>query len=162
MIFFQCVLILIFFCCPQRHSDSHLKWLSPLLSPLSSVHPMYSPMFHITSIQLQVCSLCASSCFRRMLWLLLCPMHVSVYVFAHTYVSVHVCMCIHHVYNKVYSKSIYYHDNRKIDTVTQDYVQQSVLIHVQASRLARGTLMWSLSTHNWSAYGINMANAAAA
>ena len=30
--------------------------------------------------------------------------HVSVYVFAHTYVSVHVCMCIHHVYNKVVSK----------------------------------------------------------
>ena len=74
------------------------------------------------------------------IYILLCPMHVSVYVFAHTYVSVHV----------------------KIDTVTQDYVQQSVLIHVQASRLARGTLMWSLSTHNWSTYGINMANAAAA
>ena len=75
------------------------------------------------------------------IYILLCPMHVSVYVFAHTYVSVHVCMCIHHVYNKVYSKSIYYHDNRKIDTVTQDYVQQSVLIHVQASRLARGTVL---------------------
>ena len=84
-----------------------------------------------------------------------------------------VCVCTHvriyNVYTYIYisciqqsSKLIYYHDNHKIDTVTQDYVQQSVLIHVQASRLARGTLMWSLSTHNWSAYGINMANAAAA
>ena len=38
------------------------------------------------------------------IYILLCPMHVSVYVFAHTYVSVYVCMCIHHVYNKVVSK----------------------------------------------------------
>ena len=85
------------------------------------------------------------------IYILLCPMHVSVYVFAHMYVSVHVCMCIHHVYNKVVSKFTI-----EIDTVTQDYVQQSVLIHVQVSRLARGTLMWSLRTHNWSAYGIGL------
>ena len=81
MIFFQCVLILVFFCCPQRQPDS------PLLSPLSSIHPMYSPMFHITSIQMQVCSLCTSSCFRRMLWLLLCPMHVSMCVCTRTHCS---------------------------------------------------------------------------
>ena len=72
------------------------------------------------------------------------------------------CMCIHHVYNKVVSKFTIMIIAKLIYTVTQDYVQPSVLIHVQASRLARGTLMWSLSTHNWSTYGINMANAAAA
>ena len=38
------------------------------------------------------------------IYILLCPMHVSVYAFAHMYVSVHVYMCIHHTYNKVVSK----------------------------------------------------------
>ena len=83
-------------------------------------------------------------------------MHVSVYVFAHMYVSI---MYIHtytyHVYNKVVSKFT-------ITIIAKSIPSLRTMYNVQASRLARGTLMWSLSTHNWSAYGINMANAAAA
>ena len=155
MIFFQCFNHLVFFCCPQRQPDSHPKWLSPLLSPLSSIHPMFSPLPYITCIQ--VCSLCASSCFRRMLWLLLCPMHVSVYVYMclhiYTYVYTYLSCIYTHTY-RVYNKVVSKFTIMIIAKLTLSLRTTAVSVNTQASRLARGTLMWSLSTHNWSAYGI--------
>ena len=54
-----------------------------------------SPLAHVVVSPSATCAI--------YIYILLCPMHVSVYAFARTYVSVHVCMCIHHVYNKVVS-----------------------------------------------------------